>query len=225
MRTRNIFPVLVCVTLSTAAPVCASIIETFTIVTSPLVGDPAGPFSLDFQLNDGSGTNDGNNTAVLSGFTFGSGGGAVGSASLVGGASGDLGSSVMITDGSFLNEFTQGFTPGAQLRFQLSLSTNVDDGGTPDQFTLAILDSGGAQLPTLSFFDVFVEIDLDSNDPAIQTFGSDTSRNSLAGGAPINLAEPTFTAVSSTPEPATILLAGCVLLIVILRRPKANCTR
>ena len=38
----------------------------------------AGPFSLDFQLNDGSGTGDANNTAILSHFTFGTGGSALG---------------------------------------------------------------------------------------------------------------------------------------------------
>src|SRR5690349_14032044 len=122
--------------------------------TSPLVGNPAGPFSLDFQLNDGSAAGDGNNTAVLSGFFFGSGA-SLGSASVAGGASGDLGSSVTLTDSGFLNEFTQGFTPGATLQFLLNLSTNVDAGDTPDQFSFAILDSSGAQLPTLSFFDVF----------------------------------------------------------------------
>ena len=209
---------IVCLAIGAVAPVHAGIVDLFTIDTGPLSGDPAGPFSLDLQLNDGSGTDDGNNAAVLSGFTFGAGGGATGSATLAGGASGDLGSSITITDNSFLNEFTQGFTPGSQLQFQLSLSTNVDDGGTPDQFTMAILDSSGAQLPTLSFFDVFVEIDLDSADPAIQTFASDTSRNTVAGGAPVDLSEPTFTTVSSAPEPGSMVLAGCALLVVALCR-------
>jgi hypothetical protein len=94
----------------------------------------------------------------------------------------------------------------------------VDAGGTPDQFSMAILDSSGAQLPTLSFFDVFVEIDLDSANPTIQTFASDPSRNTGAGCAPVNLAEPTFTSADSAPEPATIFLLGCALVILALRR-------
>jgi hypothetical protein len=217
MRTRNLSAILVSLALCAAAPARAGIIETFTMLTGALQGDPAAPFSLDFQLNDGSGTGDGNNTAVLSNFLFGTGGGPVGSAALSGGATGDLGSSVQITDSGFLNEFTQGFTPGTQLQFQLSLTTNVDAGGTPDQFSMAILDSSGAQLPTLSFFDVFVEIDLDSANPAIQTFASDPSRSTVAGGAPIDLSAPGLTSVSSVPEPGSIFLLGCALAVMVLR--------
>ncbi|HZL66130.1 MAG TPA: hypothetical protein VFC29_02245, partial [Candidatus Limnocylindrales bacterium] len=80
------------------------------------------------------------------------------------------------------------------------------------------LDSSGAQLPTLSFFDAFVEIDLDSANPAIQTFASDPSRNSVAGGAPINLSAPEFTSGTPTPEPGSIFLAGCALVIMALVR-------
>lgn len=221
MLTKTALPLLVCVALGLTAPARADL-YTFTIQTGSLIGDPAGPFSLDFQLNDGSGTGDGNNTAVLSNFTFGTGGGPVGSATLAGGATGDLGSSVQITDNGFLNEFTQAFTPGSQIQFQLDLTTNVDAGGTPDQFSMAILDSSGAQLPTLSFFDVFVEIDLDSANPTVQTFASDPSRNTVAGGAPIDLAAPDFTTGSTTPtaapEAGSAFLLGGVLVMVALRR-------
>jgi|SRR5665213_2368697 len=218
MRTRTLSIIFVYSALGLAIPARAGIVDIFTMLTGPLAGDPAGPFSLDFQFNDGSGSGDGNNTAVLSNFLFGTGGGPLGAAALAGGTSGDLGSSVSITDTGFLNEFTQGFTPGSQLQFQLSLTTNVDDGGTPDQFSMAILDSNGAQLPTLSFFDVFVEIDIDSADPSIQTFASDPSRNTVAGGAPIDLSAPDFTSVSSAPEPGSIVLAGCALVMTALRR-------
>ena len=207
MLTKTILPAFVCLALF-AAPAHAGIVYTVTILTSPLEGDPAAPFSLDFQFNGGSGTGDGNNTAVLSNFLFGAGGAAVGSAALAGGATGDLGSFVQITDTGFLNEFTQGFTPGSLLQFQLALSTNVDAGGTPDQFTMAILDSSGAQLPTLSFFDVFVEIDVDSANPAIQTFASDPSRNTVAGGAPITLSAPSINTSIDTPEPGSIFPVG-----------------
>jgi hypothetical protein len=82
-----------------------------------------------------------------------------------------------------------------------------------------ILDSSGAQLPTLSFFDVFIEIDLDSTNPTIQTFASDPSRNTVAGGAPIDLAAPAFTSGTTTvPEPGTILLTGSALAAMALRR-------
>jgi hypothetical protein len=46
-----------------------------SIDTSPLVGNAAAPFSLDFQFIDGSGIDDGNNIVSLGNFDFGAGGG------------------------------------------------------------------------------------------------------------------------------------------------------
>ncbi len=54
----------------TACP--AQILYTVTLDASPLIGNANGPFLLEFQLSDGSGTNDGNNIATLSHFNFGS---------------------------------------------------------------------------------------------------------------------------------------------------------
>ena len=193
----------------------AEIIYTVSINTSALVGHPAGPFSLDFQLNDGSGTNDANNTTILSNFTFGVGGSASGSPMLTGGATGDLATQVMLTDSSFLNEFTQGFTPGNSLMFNVMQTTNVDGGSTPDQFTLAIFDNVGAQLPTLSFFDVFVEVDINSPLPDVQSFASDTGRTPAAGGDAINIPQPQITPLGGAiPEPGTLALLGFALLSV-----------
>ncbi len=53
----------------------ADAIYNVSLDTSSLIGNAAGPFSLDFQFNDGSGTNDGNNTVTLTNFAFGGGGG------------------------------------------------------------------------------------------------------------------------------------------------------
>ena len=141
--------------------------------TSELVGSLAGPFSLDFQLNDGSGWGDGNNTAALSNFKFG-GGSAVSGATTSGGASGDLISGITITDSnSTLNEFYQGFLPGNWLSFNLSLSTNLDLDGTPDLFSFAILDGNLMNLATQSFgSDNFLEINIDSLTPSVATFAS-----------------------------------------------------
>ncbi|HEY9154117.1 MAG TPA: NF038129 family PEP-CTERM protein [Opitutaceae bacterium] len=140
--------------------------------THSLIGNPAGPYSLDFQLNDGSGWGDANNTASLSGFKFGSGG-AAGSGSSFGGAGGDLGSNVWLTDSSPFNEFYQGFTPGSWLSFDLSLTTNVDGGGTPDAFSFAILDGALMNLPTQSpGSDAFLAINIDSATPWVSTYSS-----------------------------------------------------
>ncbi|MDB5290526.1 MAG: sorting protein [Phycisphaerales bacterium] len=143
-----------------------------SVNTSPLTTNPNianGPFAVDFQLNDGSGTNDGNNTAMLSNFTFGAGGSLSGVPSLTGGASGDMAATVMLTDTTFFNDFSQGFTPGSVLTFKVDLTTNVDGGLTPDQFSFAILDSSGGSIPTTDLAGSLVTVNLDST-AAIQTF-------------------------------------------------------
>jgi hypothetical protein len=115
------------------------------INTAPLVGNAFGPFAVDVQLTDGSGAGDANNSVTLSALTFGAGQ-ATGSPLLLGGASGDLGSSVVLTDATFFNEFTQTFQPGAALGFDLSFTTNVDAGTIPDGITFALLDANGGSL-------------------------------------------------------------------------------
>jgi hypothetical protein len=176
------------------------------IDTSSLVGSPDGPFSIDFQLNDGSGLSDGNNWATLSNFQFG-GGGALDSATLLGGATGDLGSGVTLTDSSPFNEFYQTFTAGASLSFDLTLTTNADSGDTPDVFTFSLLDGSLFNLPTKSpGTDTFFQVVLDGTNPVIATYAS-------ANDA---ITAPT---VSPVPEPATYgLWAGVVLVLAAAAR-------
>ena len=186
----------------------AGVLFDISMNTAPLMSHAAGPFSLEFQLNDGRGTGDANNTATLSSFAFG-GGAPMGLPTVAGGSNGNLSSSVNLTDSSFFNQFIQGFTPGSMLQFRLSLTTNVDSGGTPDQFSFAILDKNNTEIPTLagSFFDVFVSIDIESSNPTVTTFASDTMRSPAAGGLPITIAAPQVTPVApSVPEPSTTLL-------------------
>src|SRR5689334_4536680 len=83
-----------------------------TLNTSALQTATTGPYTLDFQFTDGSGTGDANNTIALSTFLFGSGGCASGTPTLAGGAAGSLASGFTLTDSSFFNEASQGFTPG-----------------------------------------------------------------------------------------------------------------
>src|SRR4051812_41143102 len=106
-----LLPVFLC-----AAPARSAGIYDISLNTASLIGHIAGPFSLDFQLIDGAGTGDANNTAQLSDFSFNTGS-AMGSPVLLGGASGSLSSAVTLTDSAFLNEFTQSFLPGDGLRF------------------------------------------------------------------------------------------------------------
>src|ERR1039457_6363375 len=95
--------VLAAVLVGTCSSARADIIYNITMNTSPLIGHAAGPFSLEFQFNDGEGIGDGNNTVLLSSFLFGTGGSAAGSASTAGNVIGDLGSSVQFTDTVFFN--------------------------------------------------------------------------------------------------------------------------
>jgi hypothetical protein len=138
---------LLAVLLFMGGLVHADTLVTVTMDTSQLVGHPAGPFYLAFQLTDGSGAGNSSTMAVLSNFQFG-GGASSGSPTLMGGASGDISSSVTLSDSSFLNFFSQQFTPGSTLTFTLSLTGSVKAGSTPDHFAFSILDQTLKAIPT-----------------------------------------------------------------------------
>lgn len=199
---------LLAVLLFMSGLVHADTLVTVTVDTSQLVGHPAGPFYLAFQLTDGSGVGNNSTMAVLSNFQF-SGGSPSGSPALTGGASGDIGSSVSLTDSTFLNFFSQQFTPGNALTFSLSLTGNVEAGSTPDHFAFSILDQTLKPIPTKGglFFDVFLAIDLDSTNPALQTFASDPQRLPLAGGNAIATGDPQVITVDAFPPTSAVTLS------------------
>jgi len=201
----------------TALTLQADALYNVTIDTSPLIAHPAGPFALDLQLNDGSGTGNGNNTAILRSFNFASGDPS-GTPTTVGQSSGNLSSSVTMADGSFFNEFVQTFTPGSMLSFQLSLTTNLE-ASVPDEFSLAILDRSGVEIPTLGRSNALIIIDIDSAFPSLSAFPTNTSVSPGAGGPPINIAVPTVT-LANVPEPGSLALvaAGGTALIFLIRR-------
>jgi hypothetical protein len=193
-------PVLACSLLGASISYATTIGFKVSLDTSVLVGHPAGPFYIDFQLIDGLGTGDANNTVTITNFVFG-GGSAVGSPlAPFGGASGSLSSSVSITDSAFLNEFTQQFIPGTTLSFDVLLTLNVDSGPTPDAFSFAILDSLLAPIPTTGLGDALLLVNIDSASPPIQTFPGDPTRPPM-----IAISKPT-TSVAMPETGSTLML-------------------
>jgi hypothetical protein len=175
--------------------------------TSALVGNASGPFSLDFQLNDGSGTGDGNNTATLNNFTFGSGS-ASGGPTFFGGASGNLSTGVTLTDTSAFNELFQAFTTGNTLSFDLTLTQNSDVGPTPDAFVFGILDNTLYNIPTTGVGDSYLFVNLGAS-PTL------TTGSSLSPSVSIN--------VTAVPEPGSLTWFSTGLMIFgFLRRVRSR---
>jgi hypothetical protein len=177
--------------------------------TSALVGNPAGPFSLDFQFNSGGDLN--NNTAIISNFTFDIGGGApFGPANLIGGASGDISSVVTMSDSSAFNEFYQEFTPGGSLNFDLNLTQNMDGGGTPDLFSVSILDSGLGNITTDGVGNSLVILTIDDTAPGGSIISTGTGTGSFAG-----------ISVTAVPEPSAALSGLLAGGLMMMRRRRA----
>lgn len=198
----------------------ADIVYNVTLNTTPLIGHPAGPFSIGFEFADGSGIGDGNNAVFMSNFSFGAGGPS-GSPLTFGIAGGDLSASIVMADAAPDNIFVQSFVPGNTLSFFLDMTTNVDAGGTPDEFIMSILDNTLTPIPTTAASPLgpFLVIDIDSSNPTVQTFSSDSTQTPAGGGAPISIGQPTISAV---PEPSTAVLALTVLCIVWAQRRSAR---
>ncbi len=149
-------------------------------------------------MTDGDGVS--NNTVAITNFALGGGMAGPGGPNITGGASGNLSGTVTLTDTNFLNELDQQFVPGNPLQFDVQMTTNFA-GGTPDQFSFAILDNTLTEIPTFSppgTPDVFLFVDGDSANPPIQTFAGDPNR---PGG--INISAPQ---VQIIPEPAAFVL-------------------
>lgn len=191
----------------------ADSVYTFTMDTTALVGN--GPFTLDLQFFDGSGAPGdlNNNTVTLTDFAFGSGSPS-GGGTATGGASGSLATGVTLQDMEFFNEYYEDFTPGNTLSFSIDTTNVADPGGTPDLFTVAILDNMGNELPTNGGADEFLDVSLAGGaNPQVSAFDS-APGSEFALSAPI--VELQSQNPSTVPEPSAFgaLLAGMVALSI-----------
>ena len=160
----------------------------------------SGIFELGFVLIDGSGTGDANNTVTLNNFGFGGGSaGAVDPVNTTGGASGDFASGVTIVDSEFFNFLAQAFTAGTGLTFDFGLTTNVDAGGTPDQFSLALFQSDGTPIPSSDQSGALLVVNLDSAQPGFSVFATELTP------------APIVTLAASAAEPSTVSLLAFAL--------------
>lgn len=199
----TVFAAALCAAAALASPALrAQAAFDIHLDTSALIANPAGPFYLDFQLNDGSGGGNNDNIAILSSFNF-NGGGTLTGVNTFGGAAGNLSSTVTLNDSSFINEFFQPFTPGTSLDFHLVLSTNVDS-PTPDLFVFSILDQNTYSLPTTAASDAFAEITIDGLTPSAIVYAGDVAGGGIAINAPAVTAVPELSAVA-------LLLGAAVL--------------
>jgi hypothetical protein len=155
----------------------------------------SGTFELGLILIDGSATGDANNTITLTNFGFGGGSaGAVDPLLTTSGASGDFASGVTLTDSEFFNVFAETFTAGTLLTFDFGLMTNIDAGGTPDQFSLALLQSDRTRIPSSDPSGALLVVNIDSAQPGFLGFATDLTP------------APIVTFAATAPEPSTALL-------------------
>lgn len=174
----------ICVMILTAASACAGPV----LIQLDTASLPAGTYYLDFQLI-GSDNVAANNTAAIGDLNLG--GGAFVSADLTN-SSGAF-PNYSTTDTDFFNAVLIGFTRGSSMSFQLTLSNNFSGTGTPDTFSLAVLDEAFNSIVSTGLSASLV-VNLDgSSQPVIRTFAAD----------------PVFGSVQPTagiPEPGTLAL-------------------
>ena len=182
----------------------ANLNYTVYLNTASLAGNTNAPFSLDLVLGSGSQSPNSDNTVTLSNFVFYNGSvGAVSYSS--GGETGSMSSSVTLTTSGEDNELAQTFSNTVtEIQFSVSMTPNTNN-PFPDQFDVAILDSGLNNIPTTdpSGGNTLVLANINT----AQTVGSvNTYRSSANGEA------PGVTAAVPEPTPVAGLLVGLAAL-------------
>jgi hypothetical protein len=179
-------------------------IDTSALKQAPLNAN--SPFYLDLQFNDG-GTLGNNSASVF--FNY-NGGGPTGTATLLGGATGDISTGVFFDNSSVFQEVYQAFNPGSVISLLVDLTQNLD-GITPDSFVVAILDSNLQNITTNGLGDSLVQIDVNTTSVLAVNVGAgvgDYSEITLNAGV--------------VPEPGSmaLLAMGMAGLVFMSRRRK-----
>jgi hypothetical protein len=229
MKAKSLIGAVALTLALSAASAHADEVFTVTLDTAPLTTAPdtaAGPFSLAFQLAQGDPANL-VNTATITDFSFGGGsaGACPASCTTFGDVTGDATTSIGLSTSDTFEAIVQSFAPGTQLSIQVDLSTNPNTGVAPDDFAFSLLDSSGSPIPTQdpSGADTFLTVMLNSTNPTIETYASDSTTGTSAGAVFISLDAPTIgtpTPTITTPEPRSFVLlaSGLAVLLGATRR-------
>lgn len=166
------------------------------------------PYYLDFQFSG----QDNLNTATLGGFSFtGLTAGLNGSITTNGVVSGDTGTSISISASGGISEWYQAINSGTLgIHFTLDLTTLAPASLSPDQFTISILDTNLATIPTTDSFGSIASFVINNDG---------TTNATYTGLTPTTVSA----SVTAVPEPSTYILfgLGAVVLIVAFRRRTA----
>jgi hypothetical protein len=200
---------LFCLTLTALAD---PVVEAVSVDTSSLNGT-AG--SLDFNFNPGP---LGSQSASLQILNFSSDGSLTGPPSITGDVSGTLPGTLTFDNGTFFNDYFEGFAFGNVLKFDVSLygpALSSPDGtsASGSSFGFSMFSDAGATTPALTSdlvdgIALTVLVNLDGS-TSLTNFSSETSVEAAASAVP----EPSSVAVT------LLLLLGAILVVIARSHP------
>ncbi|MEO8660789.1 MAG: NF038129 family PEP-CTERM protein [Bryobacteraceae bacterium] len=195
---------LLLLALGAAGALQADVIYNVNLQTA---GIPAGSYFLDFQLisADDAAPN-ANNTVTIDFLTLGGGAFLAPPPVLNGGTTGNTAAGFTFTDSAFFNAALIAISPGTDISFRMTYSTNFTS-GFPDEFSYAVLDSSMNSIVSTGVGASMV-VDITGVNATPVVHAADPAFGGII---------PTLTMV---PEPATWLAGLPLLAGVLLRRRK-----